>query len=534
MTLYDSDSKNVPGWRWEGTGEKKGTYWTAVMRAVSKMLKSVGKKFKYGKEISSNDIGDKNEIERVVRQLTNGHGQLTGGHGSKKGMKVSEELCRNGKSGLEDRVICIMGVIGILKMSKKFVLNKAVKKVFDTCESSILNSVTDSRSSLNSILTCEMPQPNRTQAINAVLESLHVLRQNAETLKLLSSVHVLRQTPETLLKLSSFVKGKPPMFLHDDLMKKKYKDKLFVRTRDEVLKNQGLKIKVSDPDGHCLYHSIVGQIEMKNVERPDTLKDVEDYVLLRHLCASYMEENESRFKIVCKGVDGNNKLKFDAYIKRVRGNMWGGYPEIVALSGKLNRKFEIWTLNFDSGEVKLKKIDIEDGKKNEGDAEEKSDGELNGTSNDPIRLLYNGLHYDALVLVETKEEGKKKEKEAEQKEEVFQDVSLDQSSTSNIMDTNSSNEEVSCNKLLKQADEMFKNNLIDQEEYREVKFIVYTSYFEHVLMQKGIEETLKSIEHKFTKGSQSSKECDGKKGLDSMKKRLRKIILETHFKPGKP
>ena len=451
----NSDLKNVPGWRWQGTGKEKGRYWNNVMSAVSNMLKSNGKNFKYNK-ISSNDIRVKDEIERVVRQLT-------GGHGSKKGIKVNSALYGNGKRGLKDRVICIMGVIGILNMSKKFVLRKAVEKEFKTSKRLILKSVGDS--TLDSILTCKMPQVIREQVLGAVLYSQYEVRHYADRLHRF-----------TAQKLS------PQKFLCQIANANSC-----VTIRDKLLEEHGLKIKTSYPDGHCLYHSIAGQIEMKNVKRPDTLKDVEDYVLLRHLCADYMKKNESRFKIVCTNVIEENNLDFNKYIEGVRGNMWGGGPEISALSEILNRKVEVWHLYFDSGQVKLKKMDIEDGKNNEDEAKKLND-DSSGTSNDLIRLLYNGQHYDALVRIENMKKEKLAEKMKEKK-------------------NNSSSFEKILKKSLAETDELMRDKVISDIEHEHLQEECLKQHAVQTLLPSGLRSSLQKLAQvKNERGSKFSQE----------------------------
>jgi hypothetical protein len=104
---------------------------------------------------------------------------------------------------------------------------------------------------------------------------------------------------------------------------------------------------------------------------------------VRSECVEYMINNRNLFEPFME-----DNITFDKYIDNISKTeggkeIWGGPIEIIAMSQLYDLKFEIWTIN----EKFVERI------RSFADTPEKPSSNI-------IRLLYNGSHYDGLLVSE--------------------------------------------------------------------------------------------------------------------------------------
>lgn len=108
---------------------------------------------------------------------------------------------------------------------------------------------------------------------------------------------------------------------------------------DSVLSKEGLRVEEIAADGHCLFRSVSRQLHLLDGG------DVLTVEYLRHLTAQYMLSHPQEFAAFLIAEDGELE-DVQSYAARVTGKspiLWGGEPELVALSGALGRDIIVYS-----------------------------------------------------------------------------------------------------------------------------------------------------------------------------------------------
>lgn len=112
----------------------------------------------------------------------------------------------------------------------------------------------------------------------------------------------------------------------------------------KVCSQLGLEIFQVNPDGHCLFSAVADQLALLGLIAPSKAS----YPVIRAIAADYIHSHRDDFLPFLPSVTGEDTLEahnsgllghaqFDTYCKSVRESaVWGGEPEIVALSRAFN------------------------------------------------------------------------------------------------------------------------------------------------------------------------------------------------------
>ena len=117
----------------------------------------------------------------------------------------------------------------------------------------------------------------------------------------------------------------------------------------KLFEAKGYRIDPIKRDGNCLFRAVAGAIHA----------NTELYVDIRKKCVEFMEKEKEYFKPFVQVVNDYNVLvkDFDAHISVLRQEAaWGGEPEIVALSGILKCKFEVYKTSVIPTLLKFPKV----------------------------------------------------------------------------------------------------------------------------------------------------------------------------------
>ncbi|CAI4233240.1 unnamed protein product [Auanema sp. JU1783] len=108
---------------------------------------------------------------------------------------------------------------------------------------------------------------------------------------------------------------------------------------NKVLDDQGLQLFDIAPDGDCLYNAIAHQLSKISGNETTTGKD------MRRRAATYLLGHKDDFAPFLTNSDGEplDEFEFEEYCENVRneakdGGVWGGEPELNAMSLSLERK----------------------------------------------------------------------------------------------------------------------------------------------------------------------------------------------------
>lgn len=111
---------------------------------------------------------------------------------------------------------------------------------------------------------------------------------------------------------------------------------------EQVLTDRGLQLVDIRPDGDCLYNSVAHQMNRATATPEIQGKDV------RRRAARFMLENRDDFVPFITNEQGDplDEFEYENYCGNVEseaknGGVWGGEPELIAISRSLERKIEV-------------------------------------------------------------------------------------------------------------------------------------------------------------------------------------------------